>query len=228
MRADYIFVKEKTAQFNSMIFGGELPEIRIVISSSGSTLGTFSHPRIKGCPKDRDIERCVLRISNRYDLSEAEIEDTVIHELIHYYIWLRGYHDEPPHGKMFKRIMTDINQNFGRNITVRSIKTEAMLDGDKKLKHHYICVSQWRDGIIRVTDAICSSIFEIDRIFASSPMVASHQWYYTTDPWFNRIRKSRTARAYTSSPAELLTHLKNATPCRCEEGRFYQENCVER
>ncbi|MDE6295623.1 MAG: SprT-like domain-containing protein, partial [Muribaculaceae bacterium] len=130
MRANFIFVKERVSHFNKLIFGGELPEIRIMISTSGSTLGTFSHPRIKGRPTISDISRCVLRISNRYDLSETEIEDTIIHELIHYYIWLSGIHNETPHGESFMRLMKNINKKFGRNISVRSTKTEEMMDGD--------------------------------------------------------------------------------------------------
>ncbi len=79
MYADYQFLVERFNHFNKLIFKGALPAIRLKINEAAGSLGTFTGPRVIGRPTQRDVDRCVLRISNRYNLSQDLIEDTIIH-----------------------------------------------------------------------------------------------------------------------------------------------------
>lgn len=220
MHANYIFLVERFNHFNKLIFKGALPTIRLRINEAAGSLGTFSSPHVKGRPSQKDLNRCVLRISNRYDLPQEVIEDTIIHEMIHYLIWYNGMQDTSPHGVMFKAVMEKINRNFNRHITVRHLKTAEMVNGDTKIINHYICVTNWDDGIIRVTDAFRSSIFDINRMFVNSARIIGVKWYYSQDPWFNRLRRSRSARAYSVDLEELNAHLQHAIPCYCTSEKF--------
>ena len=58
-----------------------------------------------------------LRINKRIDLPEADIEDIIIHEMIHYHIAYRGIKDTSTHGMVFKMLMNDINKRFGRQVS---------------------------------------------------------------------------------------------------------------
>ena len=58
-----------------------------------------------------------LRINKRIDLPEADIEDIIIHEMIHYHIAYRGIKDTSTHGRVFKMLMNDINKRFGRQVS---------------------------------------------------------------------------------------------------------------
>ena len=42
-----------------------------------------------------------LRINKRIDLPEQEIEDIIIHEMIHYHIAYNGIKDTSTHGRVF-------------------------------------------------------------------------------------------------------------------------------
>jgi len=51
----------------------------------------------------------VFRISTVIDLPEREVEDTILHEMIHYYILSNQMQDTSAHGEIFMRMMKDIN-----------------------------------------------------------------------------------------------------------------------
>ena len=59
-----------------------------------------------------------LRINTRIDLPEEEIEDTIIHEMIHYFIEVNKMEDSSAHGPLFLHMMNTINEKFGRHLTV--------------------------------------------------------------------------------------------------------------
>ena len=49
-----------------------------------------------------------LKISTGFDLSQEELEDVIIHEMIHYYIAWRNIKDSSVHGEVFRGIMVHI------------------------------------------------------------------------------------------------------------------------
>jgi len=57
-------------------------------------------------------------ISTKVDLPEAEVEDTIIHEMIHYWILSNQMQDTGPHGDIFKAKMKEINMKYNRNLSI--------------------------------------------------------------------------------------------------------------
>ncbi|MDE7419486.1 MAG: SprT-like domain-containing protein [Muribaculaceae bacterium] len=53
------------------------------------------------------------------DISAREIDDTLVHEMIHQYIYQNGTKDSCVHGKVFKEFMCRINQAFEGELTIR-------------------------------------------------------------------------------------------------------------
>ena len=103
MRPTLDFLRDSFSRFNTICFGGKLPEPDFRLSNARSFMGQFRHPRVFS------RERCRISLNARYDLPREELEDVVIHEMIHYYIWHARLRDSSSHGPVFRRIMADIN-----------------------------------------------------------------------------------------------------------------------
>jgi len=167
-------------------------------------------------------ENYCLRISTSFDLSVPELEDVVIHEMIHYYIALNNIKDSSTHGVVFKRMMAAINAEFGRNITVRhhgTDATRAVFQEDRRA--NWLCVTQLRDGNWGITSCAKTKVFEIHRGLPKYYSLRSLEWYGSTDPFFNRYPRSRKPRIYKITRAELDEHLAGAVRLKCD-GRSIQ------
>ena len=81
------FVKERFDKFNILIFKGALPDIP---------------PRIKTRWKSEQKQR--------------ELEDRIIHDMIHLYITHMKITDTGKHGLVFRRITERINREYSRNV----------------------------------------------------------------------------------------------------------------
>jgi hypothetical protein len=107
-------------KYNNDYFGGVLPYPEFKIRKSYFTLGYFS------CNYDENynLYNCVLEISNRYDYTEEQLRDIIVHEMIHYYLAYTGIDVKMNHGKEFNKMARELNENFGLHITP-TINTES-------------------------------------------------------------------------------------------------------
>ncbi len=214
MRPTLDFLRDSFSRFNTICFGGKLPEPEFRLSNARSFMGQFRHPRVFS------RERCRISLNARYDLPAEELEDVVIHEMIHYYIWHSRLRDASSHGPVFRRIMADINARHGRHISVRHTSSPEQLATDRHLKYHYVCVTRWADGRRLITVCARSCIFRINDAFLAHPPVVALEWRVSTDPWFNRFPVSRTARAYLVNESEFSHYVVPAVRCVCSGGVF--------
>ena len=112
------YVQQKFREFNRQMFDGKLPEPPVSITNAKTYLGVCAfrkHRKWNGRLEYSDFK---IRISRRFDLPQDEIDDTIIHEMIHYYIGLFSPADMPGHSPLFRKMMADINERFGRHISV--------------------------------------------------------------------------------------------------------------
>lgn len=213
MRPTLEYVKERFEHFNSACFNGELPPLPIRLSNAGRSLGMFVHPRTWPFWKPRGNGECHMRISTRLDLPEEEVEDTIIHEMIHYWIWYKKIRDNGTHGDAFMTKMREINRQHGRRITVRHRSSEEQLATDRHHRNNFICLQHWTDGRLTLTVCARTCIFDIHRAFTSHPQVKRIEWFWSMDTWFNRFPVSRTAKAYHLTESDFREHFATATPC---------------
>ena len=106
-------------EYNARFFAGSLPPIPIKLSNARTFLGkvTFTRHRSWLFGPVRN-ENFVLRINTRLDLPEELIRDTILHEMIHYYIAVNHLRDTSAHGRLFRREMARINADGDRHITI--------------------------------------------------------------------------------------------------------------
>lgn len=216
MKATRAFIEELFNKWNERAFGGELPLPTIRMSSARTFLGQMgwrTERTLLGGTHNKDF---TLKISTRYDQTEDEITDTLLHEMIHYYIAYRQLKDSSTHGPLFRRLMADINHRFQRHLTISHQRTEAERQQDTQRRQHLVCVSTFKDGRQGITIATRTSLFHLWDHLPQIPDIMATQWYSTTDSYFNRFPRSRTLRVYKISPADLQQHLKGALPLKRE------------
>ncbi len=193
MIADIQFLSDRFDKFNRMIFKTILPRPMMHISSAKSFLGQFK-VECKGFAGIKKIYH--LSLSNRYDLPEDILEDTVIHEMIHFYIHHDGIQDTSSHGQAFRKIMNEINSRFNRHITVSHRCTPEQLDSDRRKSHSIICLCTMTDGRQLICRVSQSKVFEIFRTFNDWDKVDEQEWYWVYGSYFNRYRRVLTPKLF--------------------------------
>jgi len=113
------YIQARFDEYNARFFGGTLPPIPIKLSNAKGFLGKVTFVRRKrGLFWGYRNENFTLRINARIDLPEELINDTVLHEMIHYYIAVNQWTDTSAHGQLFRREMARINADGQHHITI--------------------------------------------------------------------------------------------------------------
>lgn len=204
------YIKSKFNEYNTLCFEGKLPLLPFKLSSARSFLGQVRFVQEKN--PDGTWHYCGFQfvISTKVDLPEQEVEDTIIHEMIHYWILSNQMQDNAPHGDLFISKMKEINMKYNRNISVAHKATKEEQDNDTEIRQHLVCVSRLRNGKRGVTIATKSSLFKLWDAMPTFPNMAELHWYVSTDPFFNRFPRAASPKIYPVPSEELEEHLKDA------------------
>ena len=211
MIATIPYIEAKFDEFNKLIFGGELPRIPIVLGSATRVLGAFSCKVRRNFWGKKEYFDLKLRFSKKFDLPGNELEDVIIHEMIHYYIRFKGLKDEGSHGPIYVKIMNEINQKFGRNITIKQDTKDVGLV-DTKPKQRIIAVLEKKDGTvgIKVLPRNETKIHAYCKRINSAKNMASIILYMSTNPFFSTYPSSSALYIHPISRTELQTQLAGA------------------
>ena len=131
------YIQARFDEYNTRFFAGTLPSLPIKLSNARTFLGKVTFvKRRKWLFGATTYENFVLRINARIDLPEELIEDTILHEMIHYYIAVNQWRDTSAHGRLFRQQMKRINTEGNRHITISYKLTpnqqKALLEGGRK------------------------------------------------------------------------------------------------
>lgn len=210
MRATLEYIKQKFDEYNNLMFEGKLNPLPLKLSNAKSFLGAVFFRREKRPDDTWHYHGFVFKISTVMDLPENIVEDTIIHEMIHYYIMSNQMQDTAPHGKLFIAKMQEINRRFNRNLSVTHRTTKEELDSDKRIRQHIICVSRLKTGKHGVTIATKTRLFELWDAMPNFPKMEELKWVLSTDPYFNRFPKAIKPGICLVTSEELEPHLKDA------------------
>ncbi len=112
-------LREWFVQFNAEYFDDQLPLPQLVVSNARTQLGLFRCRRVRKGPfSGYVLADFTIKVSEFYQLEEREYQQTLLHEMIHYYIAYTGARDSSPHGQLFHQHAKRINRQGGWNITV--------------------------------------------------------------------------------------------------------------
>lgn len=220
MKATIPYIEQKFDEFNRQIFAGKLPKIPVELSDAKTFLGQCVYKKRRRPFGKAELYDFRLRINTRVDLPEREVEDTIIHEMIHYYI---GYHqlkDTSAHGQVFLQIMNEINRKYGRNLTVshKSTKEQREQLQDKRSHYHVIAVVNFQDGKtgIKVLPRVLRSILHYYNNVLANREIASIQLYMSNNVFFNRYPNSSALKVHFLETDEIRKQLEGAEKMECD------------
>ena len=185
MRAGISFIKAKFDEFNRDIFALDLPTIPIAINKGSRQLGGLYVS--KRYSRKQPALRYKMVLSDRYDFSQSQLEDIIIHEMIHLAIDYSDTKDNGPHGDAFKSLMRQINSIHGRNISVRFKLDNETRATDKTMTRSYIITFKMKNrgeaGFMRCASTF---VFEAHRCLERASDICDIKLYGTFDPYFAR------------------------------------------
>lgn len=208
------YVKERIAYFNQSIFAEELPPIEVKLTTAKTFLAkcTFKIRRnLFGKVRREDF---CLRINRILNLTPDEIDDVIIHEMIHYYIGYKGMRDSASHGKVFRRMMYEINHTYHRHITIshKNIPDCTESITGKPVKWHVVAAVSMNDGRmgIKVLPRITQRIYRYYILVRKSPEVSHIDLFLAKHPILEQYPNSSALKIHYIEPQKLKEVLKDA------------------
>ena len=220
MRPTIPYLEQKFEEFNQQIFAGELPKLPIELTDAKTFIGKCVYRRRRkwyGKVVRYDFR---LRFNTRIDLPEQEMEDTIIHEMIHYYIGYKQLNDTSAHGPLFRKMMSEINEKYGRYISVSHRSSAAQMEQaiDKKARLRFVAVITFSDGQkgLKVLPRVLLSILRYYKALDNARDVASVELFMSRNPFFNRFPCSGALRVHYLENKEIEEQLKDAERIVCD------------
>jgi len=220
MKATIPYVEKKFEEFNLQMFAGKLPKLPIELSDAKTFLGKCVYKKRRLPNGDIENYDFKLKINTRIDLPESEVEDTIIHEMIHYFIDFYQMKDSSSHGHLFRHMMEDFNNRFGRHITISHKSTAEQREQayDKRQHYHVVAVVSFSDGKlgVKVLPRIIQRIVKYYNVVNNDKKVVGIQLYMSNDIYFNRFPNSSAFTVRFVNIQELMPHLQDAEKLGCD------------
>lgn len=220
MKATIPYIEQKFDEFNQQMFEGRLPKLPIELSNAKTFLGKCAYKMRVFPDGKKENFNFRLRINTRIDLPEQVVEDTIIHEMIHYYIGVNQLEDSSSHGLLFRHIMNSINEKFGRHLSVshKGTKVQSEQSIDTRPRWHVIAVVNFKDGGkgIKVLPRIAPKIVKYYNSFKSDKKVKDIELYMHDDPYFNRFPNSSALNCRIIDEEYFRPHLAGAKVMQCD------------
>lgn len=205
------FISDSFHRFNKLVFEDKLPTPIFLLSHARTFVGKFE-ARGKRDWMGRTHWNYVLRFSTAFDLPQEELEDTILHEMIHFSLRISNMRDVSPHGPKFRTMMEIINERFNRHITVSHDSKGKGSPVLRRASWHIVGVVSFRDGRkgIKVLPRIEQRVLEWNRRVLTSSTVTSTKYYLALHELFQRYPNSTAMKVGIVDEAELNEALKDA------------------
>lgn len=205
MRPTLQQVKEKFDYYNKLCFGGQLPTPPIRLNTRYGSMGFTKYREEKHPDGTVTYTDLSIEISVRQDLPEIEYIDTLVHEMIHYYIFVNNLKDSSPHGHLFRAKMKEITEKYGIRITIEFDPTDEELIRTVSDRYRYICVLDFDDERLGMAVVARGKVFELWDIMPRVPHVRNVRWFTSNRAIFERF-PTIVSPAYIAIDADKLHH----------------------
>lgn len=180
-------------KYNALIFDGRLPVPRLRLSKAKTRLGQMAckWKTVRGRTTFSDY---CISVSTYYALTQEQLDDVLIHEMIHYSIAYTGLKDNAPHGIVFRGMMDNINRRFGRHIAV-SVNTRSIRPRVPQAPRTCLVLAlKMKNGSRYLSSVSPASAGRLELSLSRSSEVESHVWYQTEDEYFSSMPRVRSLR----------------------------------
>lgn len=216
MEITVAYLQEAFRKYNEEIFGNALPMPNLRVSNAKRRLGSM-HCRIQKI-WGKTHRSFTIVVSNYYDVPLSLIEDTLIHEMIHYEIAYKKLKDTSAHGTLFRQRMDEINRKYHRNITISKRMTDYAPRKNDQTETYLVLAIEMNDGSHLLSSVARTMLEDLERQIKRVEKISNFCWYVTQDAYFRNFPKVRTLRARSVS-AEIFTNLTaQMTPVRDKNG----------
>lgn len=203
------YLRERFRALNKEYFGSELPEPLLVVTNAKTLLGQFSCRRVKKGFFSKAVNiGYKIKISEYYEQTAEEIDDTLLHEMIHFLIAYRQLRDSSAHGPLFRHEMARLNR-MGRHITISARTAKMDVSAQNKRQQHLVLALQDRDGRCYLSVVNPSYKKYVDAQLTLVPKITHHQWLISRDDYFNGFSQVRSLRARRVSKEEYENVLRS-------------------
>lgn len=226
MKPTLQFLQQSFEKYNRKIFGGRLPEVNIGLCEATSFIGQYKS-KVRTLPDGtRQHYDHQLKFSLSFDLAKDELEDTVIHEMIHFFIAWNELTDSSTHGHLFKALMRSINDTHGRHITISHRLSHSQLATARatKKKWHVIAILHFSSGEkgVKVLPRVIPKIIDYYNQIIAASNIEEVDLYLHCDPFFNRYPTSVSRRCQLITQEEIDSHIKGAHILEVRNGKLIQ------
>jgi hypothetical protein len=101
---------------NKKYFNNSLPTPIFETINRMDIIGRFEYQKNKKNSK-KPIRNQIIKMSDCFDYTEKDFMETMVHEMIHYYIAWNKIKDNGSHGKEFKKMANEMKEKYDLNIT---------------------------------------------------------------------------------------------------------------
>lgn len=214
------YLKQKFDEFNRLMFGGLLPPLPIETTSVKTYLGVCVYKKRRTLSGKTERFDFRIRINTRGRTGGREMEDTLIHEMIHYHIAVNGIADSGPHGEVFRKMMDDINRNYGRHLTIshKSGARHAHMLADPRPREHIVAVMERQDGRVglKVLPRVMTTILRYHGCVSENKDIRSVRMFLTTSPFFNRFPCSGALRMHILDRDIIEENIRGGQELSCD------------
>ena len=187
------YLRQAFEHYNDLIFDGKLPVPELRWSRAKTRLGQMACKRKMSWGRTK-LYDFSISVSNYYKLTTEQIDDVLIHEMIHYSIAYTGLKDTSSHGIVFRGMMDKINRTFGRHITI-SVRTRNLQPRTTQQPKDYLILAlETKDGKYFLSSVNPSTAGELAISLARAREIAHYAWYQSQDEYFHSMPRVRSLR----------------------------------
>ena len=201
------YLRQAFEHYNNLIFDGKLPVPKLKWSRAKTRLGQMACKRKKSWGRTKFYDFSIS-VSNYYKLTTEQIDDVLIHEMIHYSIAYTGLKDTSSHGIVFRSMMDKINRTFGRHLTI-SVRTRNLQPRTAQQPKDYLILAlKMKDGKYFLSSVNPSAAGKLAISLARTREIAHYAWYQSQDEYFHSMPRVRSLRGRQVSKEVYTTMIE--------------------
>jgi len=201
------YLRQAFEHYNDLIFDGKLPVPKLKWSRAKTRLGQMACKRKMSWERTKFYDFSIS-VSNYYKLTTEQIDDVLIHEMIHYSIAYTGLKDTSSHGIVFRGMMDKINRTFGRHITI-SVRTRNLQPRTTQQPKDYLILAlEMKDGKYFLSSVNPSAAGKLAISLARTREIAHYAWYQSQDEYFHSMPRVRSLRGRQVSKEVYTTMIE--------------------
>ena len=201
------YLRQAFEHYNNLIFDGKLPVPKLKWSRAKTRLGQMACKRKMSWGRTKSYDFSIS-VSNYYKLTTEQIDDVLIHEMIHYSIAYTGLKDTSSHGIVFRGMMDKINRTFGRHITI-SVRTRNLQPRTTQQPKDYLILAlEMKDGKYFLSSVNPSAAGKLAISLTRTREIAHYAWYQSQDEYFHSMPRVRSLRGRQVSKEVYTTMIE--------------------